>query len=147
MGRKVGAVMLAIVGVVSGSHAAVADESGTPRPTRLVPRQGSANLVPPMIGVGAALYDALNNEPLPGKRLVFTNSGGSVICTAVTNSIGGASCTGPITLGPMSVDTIYNGHFVSFSGDKHYDPATAHAPINLVVDNSLQWHRDIPQAT
>ncbi|MEV4502980.1 hypothetical protein [Streptomyces klenkii] len=97
--------------------------------------QGSANLLPPFMGGEAFLYDTLDNRPLAGKHVMFMNGSGREICRAVTDPNGDAACTGAISLGPASVDSILNGYTAVFEGDQHYRPVKGHGSINLVVDH------------
>ncbi|WP_424888593.1 hypothetical protein [Streptomyces sp. XH2] len=135
--RWVCTATLAVAASVSGTQAAVASpgHSGELRPARMVVHQGSANLLPPFMGGQAFLYDALDNKPLAGKHVMLLNGSGREICRAVTDSHGEAACTGAISLGPASVDTIANGYNAVFEGDEHYMPARGHGAINLVVDH------------
>ncbi|MEU3875750.1 MULTISPECIES: hypothetical protein [Streptomyces] len=100
----------------------------------MVVQQGGVNVLPPFLTGRVFLYDADNNRPLPGRSVIFTNSGGSEICRAVTDSNGEAGCTGPVALGPTAVDSVYNGYFASFAGDEHYKPVKAHGAVNVFVD-------------
>jgi uncharacterized repeat protein (TIGR01451 family) len=74
--------------------------------------------------------------PLAGKTITFTNAGsGSVLCTAVTDASGKASC-GPQLKWLLALQG--NGHYnAAFAGDADYKPATAKGDVIRVFGIAL----------
>ncbi|MDH6696479.1 hypothetical protein ACIQKE_03785 [Streptomyces griseoviridis] len=109
--------------------------TGPSHATRLTATEAAANVLPPSIqGLHAVLWDAETNEPLRGRQIVFTNTGGRELCRAVTDPLGEAACSAPLALSLSTPDTLVNGYTASYSGDRDHLPATAHGTINIDVD-------------
>lgn len=136
-GRWVGAAALALTTITGGAQVASAsagEGASAPHPTRMVASQAAANIVPPTLsGTKVFLYDALNNQPLAGKLVLFTNPGGAEICRAVTDTNGEAGCSGAL-LGAGTISTLGGGYYATFQGDEHYKPVRAKGMVAFLAD-------------
>jgi hypothetical protein len=120
-------LLLAAVMIAGAATFATAANAGTCPPgnnggnyCNRIPTSLTATPVIPE-GVSATLVRSDTLAPLPGQTLTFT-AGGSVLCTAVTDSSGKAGCTSVIAV----LTALLNlGYKVTYAGTAVYAPSSA----------------------
>nr|WP_329286906.1 IPT/TIG domain-containing protein [Streptomyces sp. NBC_00691] len=77
------------------------------------------------LALSATLTDTTTGKPVPGTTIKFT-VGTTTVCTAVTNAVGTATCTGPC---PVISVLLGLGYTATYTGSAVLEPATATASL------------------
>lgn len=104
--------------------------------TRLTAEPIVARVLPNLyvsIGVLKTRLTTTDGSPIAGRTVTF-RAGGQVLCTAVTNASGVASCSG---LGPWLQAILGLGYTAEFAGDGTYAPSVARGPIVILLGISI----------
>jgi hypothetical protein len=97
-------------------------------PTHLLAASAVATLNPfalPLFQLSATLTSTVTGKPVPGK-LVTMRAGGTVVCQAVTNASGTATCSGT---GSVPTIVLNGGYTATFGGDGNYLPTSTSAGL------------------
>jgi outer membrane protein assembly factor BamB len=70
-----------------------------------------------------------NGAPVAGEPVTFTASG-VAMCTAVTNAVGTATCSGAIREAKV---ILADGYWANFAGDSRYTASRAHGPLLITT--------------